>query len=433
MTERTYSRNQNIEVRLINPIEEEVWDQLMKEHHYLGFERLSGEVLKYVVELDGEWVALLGWGSSAFKSKDRDRWIGWRKDQQWKRLKYIANNQRFLILPWIRIKNLASGILGMVAKRISNDWLKRYGHPLLMLETFVEKGRFSGTSYRAAGWKLLGETKGFGRNAKKYYYHGIIKEIYVKELDKRAREILTSDLMLPIWMGGEKVVVSTDSLAITGPDGLIERLGRLKDHRGGQGKKHSKKTVLTISILAGLAGMRSYLGMEDFANALTDEERKILGCKRVKSGDGGYIVPSDTTFARVMQETEGQELDDLIGEWISEHNVSNRIAIDGKTLRGAKLESGKKVHLLSAVAHNSGVVLAQQAVSEKSNEIPAMEPLLDKIDIRDKIITCDALHTQVDTANYIKKRGGDYVFIVKGNQENLRKDIELLEDNDFSP
>jgi hypothetical protein len=79
----------------------------MNEHHYLGFKRLSGEVLKYVVEMDGEWVALLGWGSAAFKCTARDKWIGWRSDQQWKRLKYIANNQRFLILPWIRITNLA--------------------------------------------------------------------------------------------------------------------------------------------------------------------------------------------------------------------------------------------------------------------------------------------------------------------------------------
>ena len=94
-----YTKEQNLELRLMKPAEEEKWDQLMKEHHYLGFERLSGEILKYVVEMGGEWVALLGWGSGAFKCADRDKWIRWRSDQQWKRLKYIANNQRFLILP----------------------------------------------------------------------------------------------------------------------------------------------------------------------------------------------------------------------------------------------------------------------------------------------------------------------------------------------
>lgn len=110
-----------------------------------------------------------------------------------------------------------------------------------------------------------------------------------------------------------------------------------------------------------------------------------------------------------------------------------RISLDGKTLRGARLESGKKVHLVAAVVHDSGEVLAQQEVDEKSNEIPAAQPLLDKIDVKDKVITADAMHTQVDLANYIKKREADYVFIVKDNQGNLKKDISTLEDDDFFP
>ena len=182
MREGNYTKDQKLKVGLLKPAEGDKWDQLMNEHHYLGFKRLSGEVLKYVVEMDGEWVALLGWGSAAFKCTARDKWIGWRSDQQWKRLKYIANNQRFLILPWIRITNLASRILALNLKRISEDWENRHGHPLLMVETFVEKNRFAGTCYKAAGWKRLGETKGYGRNAGKYYYHEKKKEVFIKEL-----------------------------------------------------------------------------------------------------------------------------------------------------------------------------------------------------------------------------------------------------------
>lgn len=433
MREKVYTKEQNLEVRIMKPAEEEKWDQFMKEHHYLGFERLSGEMLKYVAEMDGEWVALLGWGSGAFKCTDRDKWIGWRSDQQWKRLKYIANNQRFLILPWVRIKNLASRILGLSLRRISEDWENRHGHPLLMVETFVEKGRFTGTCYKAAGWKLLGETKGYGRNAKKYYYHGIKKEVYVKELVKGARDILTAELMLPQWIGGGNVMVEVKSIAVTGPGGLMERLESLKDTRGGQGKRHPKKSVLAISILAGFAGMKSYVGMEDFAENLTQEERKILGCKYDDWDTQEYLVPSDTTFTRVLENTDGEELDKIIGEWTAEQVKFERISLDGKKLRGARLESGKNVHLVAAVAHGSGEVLAQQAVDEKSNEIPAVEPLLDKIDIKGKVITADAMHTQVDLANYIKKREADYVFIVKENQGNLKKEIEALEDDDFSP
>lgn len=433
MSDHVYKKEQNLIVRLMKPAEEEKWDQLMKEHHYLGFERLSGETLKYVAEMDREWVALLGWGSGALKCTDRDKWIGWRSDQQWKRLKYIANNQRFLILPWIRIKNLASRILGLSIRRISKDWENRHGHPLLMAETFVEKGRFTGTCYKAAGWKTLGETKGYGRNAKKYYYHGIKKEIYVKELVQGAREILTAELMLPQWIGGGKVMVGVKSIAVTGPGGLLERLEELKDPRGGQGKLHPKKAVLAISILAGFAGMKSYVGMEDFANNLTQEELKILGCKYDAWDSQKYLVPSDTTFSRVLQQTEGEELDQIISEWTAEQVKFERISLDGKTLRGARLESGKRVHLVAAVAHGSGEVLAQQEVDEKSNEIPAAEPLLNKIDIEGKVITADALHTHADLANYIKKREANYVFIVKGNQEKLKKEIEALEKDDFSP
>lgn len=433
MTEQVYTKKQNLEVRMIKPAEEDRWDQLMKEHHYLGFERLSGETLKYVAEKDGEWVALLGWGSSAFKCVHRDKWIGWRSDQQWKRLKYIANNQRYLILPWVKIRNLASGILGLCTRRISEDWEKRHGHPLLIVETFVDRSRFNGTSYKAAGWQALGETKGYGKKAKKYYYHGNKKEIYVKELVKGAREVLTAELMLPQWIGGGKVMIDIKSLAITGPGGLLERLEGLSDPRGGQGKHHPKKAILAISILAGFAGMKSYVGMEDFAASLTQEECKILGCHYDDWDTLKYLVPSDTTFSRVLQQTDGEELDRIIGEWTTEQLKYERISLDGKCLRGARLESGKNVHLMAAVAHGGGEVLAQEMIDEKSNEIKAAEPLLDKIDIRGKVITADAIHTQVSLAEYIKKRQADYVFIVKENQGNLKKDIEALEDSDFSP
>jgi len=432
MKEIVYTKKQKLEVRLIKPAEEEQWDQLMDRYHYLGFDRLTGEVLKYAAELEGEWVALIGWGSGVLKCTKRDKWIGWRSDQQWKRLKYVANNQRFLILPGVNIKNLASGILALNTKRISNDWEERYGHPLLLVESFVEKRRFHGACYKAAGWELLGETSGYGRNAKKYYYHGIKKDIYIKELVKGAREMITAELMLPQLIGKRRVIVEVGSVAVTGPGGLLEILEDISDSRGSKGKQHPKKAILAIGILSGLAGMKNYVSMEDFAKGLTQEERKILGCK-YDDDKQEYIVPSDSTFYRVYKDTDGEELDGKVGEWISEQVNCKSISLDGKTLRGARLENGKKVHLLAAVAHGSGEVLAQQEVDDKSNEIPAAQPLLDKIDIEGKVITADALHTHEDLANYIKKRQGDYVFIVKDNQANLKKAIEDLEDEDFFP
>lgn len=433
MRKRIYDKKQNLEVRLIKPAEEEKWNHLMKEHHYLGFETLTGEIAKYVAEMDGEWVALIGWGTGVFKCADRDKWIGWRKDQQWKRLKYIANNQRFLILPEVRVENLASRILALNTRRISKDWEKRYGHPLLLVESFVEGGRFLGTCYKAAGWELLGETKGYGRNAGKYYYHGIKKQIYLKELVKEAREIITAELMLPQWIGGGKLMIKAKSVAVMGPGGLMERLEELEDLRGKQGKQHPMKAVLAIGILAGFAGMKSYLSMEDFAKELTQEERKLLGCKYDDWDTQEYLVPSDSTFCRVFRKIDAEELDNIVGEWTTEQIEYERIALDGKNLRGARLECGKTVNLVAAVVHNSAEVIAQKEVDKKTNEIKVSKPLLDKVDIEGKVVTADAMHTQVDLANYIKGRGGDFVFSVKGNQGNLEKEIEELEDSDFSP
>jgi hypothetical protein len=388
--------------------------------------RLSGESVKYIAEMGGEWVALIGWGSAVFKCAARDKWIGWKSGQQWDRLKYIANNQRFLILPEVHIKNLASRILSLTAKRLSQDWQKRYGHGVLLAETFVEKRRFRGTCYKAAGWETLGETSGHGKNADKYYYHGVIKEVMVKELEKGALQKLTGE-QLPTDAGR---TVTVNNMAI---GSLIERLCELGDSRGKQGKQHPKVAVMAIGIMAALAGIKSYSGMEDFAQSLTQEQRKILGCKFDEKKQE-YIAPSDSTFLRVLQDTDGEHLDQISGEWTAEQMECGCISMDGKVLRGARLENGKKVNILAAVAHCSGEVLAQEQIEEKSNEIPAAIPLLDKIGIEGKVITADALHTHAPLANYIvDDRGADYVFIVKDNQAILKNDIARLESGDFSP
>jgi hypothetical protein len=123
-------------VNPINPKEEALWNQLMSEQHYLSFRSLVGESIKYAAKINGEWVALMGWATAAFKCKSRDEWIGWSKEQQWRRLIYIANNQRFLILENVRIPNLASKVLSMSLKRLSSDWMSKYGHPIVLAETF---------------------------------------------------------------------------------------------------------------------------------------------------------------------------------------------------------------------------------------------------------------------------------------------------------
>lgn len=151
-----------ITVRPVLSREEEArWNETMRAHHYLDFNRLTGETVKHVALHEGAWVALVGWGSAAFKSAPRDRYLGWPPEVRTARLRYIANNQRFLILPSRRIKNLASRVLSLSCRRLPDDFLRFFGHRVVLAETFVDPSRFSGTCYKAPGWIPIGETRGF--------------------------------------------------------------------------------------------------------------------------------------------------------------------------------------------------------------------------------------------------------------------------------
>src|SRR6202049_3552266 len=140
--------------------QEALFNSLIEEHHYLGYEQPVGEHLKYLVWAEGRPIACLAWSSAPRHLGSRDRYIGWGAAARRSRIRFIAYNTRFLILPWVRTENLASHILGRMASRISADWQQMYGHPLYFLETFIDPKRFRGTCYRAANWVVLGKTTG---------------------------------------------------------------------------------------------------------------------------------------------------------------------------------------------------------------------------------------------------------------------------------
>ena len=140
-----------------------LWREYVQRYHYLSYSPLSGAQLRYMALSRGQTLALLGFGAAAWKTAPRDRFIGWNDRQRRERLPLILNNARFLILPWVSSKNLASKLLAMVAKRLPHDWTTRYGYRPVLLETFVELPRFRGTCYKAANWIYVGQTKGRGK------------------------------------------------------------------------------------------------------------------------------------------------------------------------------------------------------------------------------------------------------------------------------
>lgn len=160
---------------------------LLQRYHYLGHRNCVGENMKYLArEREGRPLACLLFGSAAWQAAARDRWLGWSGEQRGRDLGRITNNTRFLILPWIRVRHLASHLLGQVTARLSADWQQKYGHPIDLVESFVEEPRFAGTCYRAAGWLPVGLTTGRTRNDEGSKPRTACKAIYLKVLNAQA-------------------------------------------------------------------------------------------------------------------------------------------------------------------------------------------------------------------------------------------------------
>jgi hypothetical protein len=170
--------------------DEPLFNSLMEEHHYLGYEQPVGEHLKYLVWAQGRPLTCLAWSSAPRHLGSRDRYIGWSAEARRCNISFIAYNTRFLILPWVEVPNLASHILSRMAGRLSADWGCVYGHPIYFLETFVDSERFRGTCYRAANWVLLGRTTGRGKDDQTNRPNRSIKEVFALPLTRRFRQLL---------------------------------------------------------------------------------------------------------------------------------------------------------------------------------------------------------------------------------------------------
>ena len=167
-----------------------LWNEYIERYHYLGYKTLPGAQLRYFITAGKQIVALTGFGAAAWQTAPRDQFIGWNHDQRKKNLNLIANNARFLILPWVNSKNLASKILSLTSQCLPNNWEERYNVRPVLLESFVEKNRFSGTCYKAANWINVGQTKGRGKLGPAGKISVPIKDIWVYPLRKNFRVLL---------------------------------------------------------------------------------------------------------------------------------------------------------------------------------------------------------------------------------------------------
>ena len=412
---------------VVRPCASQEWArfvELVRAHHYLGLRGVVGERIGHIAEFEGRWVALLMWTAAAMKCQVREAWIGWHASTAWQRLSLVANNARFLILPGVVAPNLASRVLGMSSRRLSEDWQQAWGHPVVLAETFVDPLRYAGTCDRAAGWLTLGRTQGFARHCRGWTYHGHAKVVMVRELVPQAREILANPQPDSELDRGVIRMKLRDKEIAT----LIRVLQRLPDPRRRQGVRHNKLSLLTICVVAVLSGARSFEAIAQWARECTQSELERMWCRR-NPKSRRYTAPSEPTIRRFLQSIDAAAVDAAIGAWLQglHHGDHGAIAIDGKTIRGARRKDRTQVHLLSAVAQSTGTTMAQVDVGSKTNEIPEASKLLAPLPLTGRCVTADALHTQVELARFlVEDKQADYCFTVKDNQPTLKGNIDLL-------
>lgn len=394
-------------LRRVLPHELARCQQVVCEEHYLKSADLVGEQLWYVAERQGQWLALLGWSAAAYHLKGRDTWIGWNDTQRRARLSLLANNARFCLLtPAGECPNLASYVMGQCLQRLSEDWQEAYGHPILAVESFVDPELFRGTSYKATGWQAMGCTAGFKRVAQDFYQvHDRPKQLFVRELVKHAARTLRGR-ELPAALAGYEGKVEPHCLLGLEPAGSLRAVlhQQVPESRSVHGLRHKQATVLAITFAYLLSGGRGgHRGVALFARDLSPTQRAAFGCW-FNPKQHRYEAPGENCIYRVLKAVPVQPFQQALWAWQKARLGSadgDVVVLDGKAVRGSR-----GTQLVGAINARSGRTLGVEAVADKSNEIPAGQTLLERLNLDGTIALMDALHTQVVTARAIVQEGG---------------------------
>jgi len=416
---------ESLQVRLLERHELKRCNVLLEQHHYLGSVKPVGERLYYVVtDPQGGWLAVLLFAAAAKHLKYRDQWIGWTDLQRERRLPLVVNNIRFLLVPDRTFPNLGTRTLRKVLARLSGDWQAAYGHPVLVVETFVDPDQFCGTVYTANGWEELGKTDGAGRHQRDYYVrHDKPKRLFVRELCRNARRSLQAEHLKPALAAVEAKAAPRSRHAAKEIQSIVDHLKQAPEYRTRVGS-YPLWSLLAIYLLAVLCGApRGSKDLAKFARRLSQAQRRALGIRR---RHGRYPAPSQPTFWRLLQEISGAELEAIllaVQEQLRGPAPKNElIAMDGKE---PKHGGGQSV--LTAICVPSQYLLGTAIVDTKTNEIPVARQLFPSLDLKGRFVSLDALHTQTETArDLVLEAGADYLLTAKDNQPTVHQNIERL-------
>lgn len=431
LTEGQQALLEGVQVRLIQPEERKRFDQCLIQSHYLHSAEFVGQQLRYVAEYQHQWVALLVWSAAAYKLKLREEWIGWSDRQKRRRLPLVVNNSRLFIPEPFHIPNLASRVMKLNLARLSSDWEQAYHHAVLVAETFVDPERFRGTTYKVSGWTLLGKTRGFSRSRADFYQpHDKPKQLWVRELQPGARTVLRGRNLPQACQTLEQDLAPE---CVQSPKELAQMeifFGDLPEWRQ---RRRSIDFALSSLVAVTVCALmcKVCLGQRDlaaFARNLTREQMKALGFPRDWSSRiHRYIAPSESTFARMLRQLNNQALQRALLRWLDHVLGKRNPAGDQVSVDGKELLNSQGLEVASAYSVKQGRWLGSEAVAKDSNEIPAVQAVLGRIDLEGSLVTADALNTQRETARIVvQDKGGDYLFSAKGNQPGVAKNVRQL-------
>ena len=440
-------------------------DQLLEREHYLRNANAIGQVLRYVAEYRGEWVAVLTFCSAALHLNARDQFLHWPARLVKERRHLLAQNSRFLVLPSTgRWPNLASRVLKLVCARLAQDWQNQFGHPVLLVETFVDPQRFRGTCYRAANWQALGRTRGFARRGQDYYtdtQHP--KELWVHPLGRAALRQLRAPVLAEALRGGGQSLPPPVPVKTAEMSSLVAFLRRqVRDPRDPHGIRHRIGSVVATAALAIAAGCQGPHAIAEFAQSLNHGQRRRLGCRPTPGARRQFDVPCERTFDRLFKAISSDQLRRAFADWMATLDPTpvKVLHLDGKVLRNAdpapprlaqepalaeaaaaldtptdqqKPKAEKALTLVNFQTPDQRLI-DQIAVPQDTNEEAAVAAHLPKMDLTGVLVIADAAHTTKANCRHLtQEQGADYLFFLKGNQPHAHAKAQQLLAGDFSP
>lgn len=413
------------------PADDEVqwFDGLLSTNHYLGAGRAVGDYLRQVVELNGKPAALLVWGPACYSLKDRDQWISWSPSQRLERLKLIVQNRRFLVLAGKgEAPNLASHAMGAALRALPGQWLEQFGYRPLLAESFTDPEAYAGTCYKASNWEPVGRSAGFSRHRVDFYIpNDRPKRLWLRSLCPDARQWLQS-VDLPAECRPGLVAPPSGTLPLNDEQvgSLFEVLRRGPDPRGAN-TRYRTGPVLTLTVMALLAGRRDVAEIARFAKTLKHPQRRRLGLPLKKGTRAFYQVPSYSVFYQVLTRMDPEPFASVLNGWLQSRagTLPKALAMDGKMIRN-------HIGLLTLAQHEDGAPVAVAIYDQKEGtercEQSAASALLEQMPALDgTLISADALHCQRKNAATIVEKGGDYLFQIKANQPDLFKRAQALD------